>query len=192
MPKVQCIYCDKVYDPLRTRGLCTECGREHPPGTLTQAPGAFHAAVAAERMPGRRFTQEELQAQRQASNALFGVAFLYLVGNGVLLVFFVLAVQQQGQPIPQQAVQALVLFGAALLAVPLVFAGLGWWARYEPLAPAILGLILYTGVALVGCVVGWGWGCGSIVVKILIFIALVRAVQAALAARQARRAPAEL
>jgi hypothetical protein len=190
MPKVQCIYCDKVYDPARTRGVCTECGREHPPGTLAQTPGAFHVAVAAERMPRRRLTSEELQAQQQASNALFSVAFLYLLGYGVLLAMIVLAVQQQGQPMPPRAVRLLVLVGASLMAVPFVFALLGWWARYEPLAPTVLGLVLYTGVALFTCVLV-RTPCIDAVVEILIFIALIRALQAALAARQARQAPAE-
>src|SRR5690242_5472568 len=185
MPKVQCIYCDRVYDPARTRGSCDGCGREHPPGTLAQAPDAFHAAVAAERLPGRRFTQEELQAQRQASQALFTVAVLYLIGNGLVLALLLIqAQQQQPPPLPDEV---LVALGVELVAVPLVFFGLGWWARYEPLAPAVIGLVLYTAVALAGCVVGPGWGCVSVVVKILIFIALVRAVQAALGARQARQ-----
>ena len=185
MPKVQCIYCDRVYDPARTRGSCDGCGREHPPGTVVQAPDAFHAAVAAERLPGRRFTPEELQAQRQASGALFGVAVLYMIGNGLVLALLLLQAQQQAQPPPDEVLATL---GVALVVVPLAFFGLGWWARYEPLAPAVIGLVLYTAVALAGCVFGQGWDCVSIVVKVMIFIALVRAVQAALGARQARRA----
>jgi hypothetical protein len=187
MPKMQCIYCDKVYDPTRTRGTCDGCGREHPPGTLTQSPGAFHVAVAAERMPGRRLTVEELQAQRQASNALFGVAFLYLVCNGIIVVMLALWAPQQGP----QGVIVLQILSILLLAVPVVFALLGFWARYEPLAPAVLGLVCYTGVALFGCVRP-GFTCIDALVNVLIFIALFRAVQAALAARQARRAPVEL
>jgi hypothetical protein len=187
MPKVQCIYCDRVYDPARTRGACDECGREHPPGTLAQTPGAFHVAVAAERMPGRRLSTEELQAQRQASNALFSVAFLYLVGNGILVALLALQAPLQGP----QGVNVLEVLAVLLLAVPVLFALLGWWARYEPLAPAVFGLVLYTGIALVGCLFPWGRSCVSIVIKVLIFVALIRAVQAALGARQARRAPAE-
>jgi hypothetical protein len=184
VPRVQCIYCDRVYDPFRTRGRCDECGREHPPGTVAQAPDAFHVAVAAERVPGRRFTPEELQAQRGASRALFGVAVLYLIGNGLVLALLLLQAQQQGQPVPDEVLAAVIV---ALVAVPLLFAGLGWWARYEALAPAVIGLVLYAAVAVAGCVFGPGWDCVSIIVKILIFITLVRAVQAALAARQARR-----
>ena len=185
MPRVQCIYCDKVYDPFRTRGRCDECGREHPPGTVAQAPDAFHVAVAAERVPGRRFTPEELQAQRGASRALFGVAVLYLLGNGLVLALLLLQAQQQGQPLPDEVLATLV---AGLVAVPLVFAGLGWWARYEALAPAVIGLVLYAAVVAFECAVGPGWDCVSIIVKILIFVTLVRAAQAALAARQARQA----
>ena len=46
MPKIQCIYCDTVYDPERTRGFCTDCGREHPPGSLVRPPDVFKIPVA--------------------------------------------------------------------------------------------------------------------------------------------------
>jgi hypothetical protein len=182
MPKIQCIYCDTVYDPDRTRGFCTDCGREHPPGSLVRPPDVFKIPVATATGRVRPVTEEEERARRQASSALFSAAALNLLchGIGVALIFLAL---QQGQPGANVAVAVAV---GILLGFTLLFVLLGLWARYEPLAPSLLGLMLYTGVALLQCVISPGWACQEVVINGIIIIGLVQAVQAALQARRNR------
>jgi hypothetical protein len=182
MPKIQCIYCDTVYDPDRTRGFCTDCGREHPPGSLVRPPDVFKIPVATATGRVRPVTEEEERARRQASSALFTVAALNLLCNG-LLVALIFLVLQQGQPGPNVA-------GAVAVGIFLGFTGLfvllGLWARYEPLAPSVLGLLLYSGVALLQCVVSPGLACQELVINGIIIFGLIQAVQAALQARRNR------
>jgi hypothetical protein len=182
MPKIQCIYCDTVYDPGRTGGSCTDCGREHPPGSLVRPPDVFKVPVPTATGRVRPVTEEEERARRQASSALFTVAALNLLCNG-LLVALIFLVLQQGQPGPNVA-------GAIAVGIFLGFTGLfvllGLWARYEPLAPSVLGLMLYTGVALLQCVLSPGLACQELVINGIIIFGLIQAVQAALQARRNR------
>jgi hypothetical protein len=183
MPKIQCIYCDTVYDPGRTGGSCSDCGREHPPGSAVRPPDAFSVPVPTATGRVQPVTEEEERARRQASSALFTAAALNLLCQGVSVAFLALAIQQ-GQPLPNEAVVFAVVF---LLGFTGLFALLGWWARYEPLAPSLLGLVLYTVFVVLQCVIVPELACSGWWVKAIVLLGLIQAVQAAMQARRNRQ-----
>jgi hypothetical protein len=183
MPLIQCVYCDNVYDPLRTRGTCNACGREHPPGTRQITVALPAGTVAA---PGRRIDPNELKVRQQASTALFSAAVLQLVCGGSFLALFGLVGQGA-----QGADQMLMYMVMTVLAVSGVFILLGLWARYEPLTPSLLGLALYTGLCALELLAGGLFTrdlcCGVVVMNLAVYVGLVRAVIAAVGATQAPR-----
>jgi hypothetical protein len=185
MPLIQCVYCDNVYDPLRTRGACNACGREHPPGTRQIVVPLPAGTVAA---PGRRIDPHEVKVRQQAATALFSAAVLQLVCGGSVLALFGLVAQGA-----QGADQMLMWLVVGVLTLSGVFILLGLWARYEPLAPSLLGLALYTLLCGIELCAGGGAGgrpdlcCGVVVMNLAVYVGLVRAVIAALGASQTPR-----
>jgi hypothetical protein len=185
MPTIRCIFCDNVYDPSRTRGVCPGCGRDHPPGTLARPPDVFHGTVLTPAGRPVRLSDEEIQARQQASATLFTVAFLILLCRGLGLAWLVMFIQQQAQqgaPIPNEV---LVIAIAYLAALPVFFALLGWWARYQPLPPALIGLLVYAALMALECVAFPGFACENLIINVAVLAVLIRAVQVAMKARPA-------
>jgi hypothetical protein len=186
MPLIQCVYCDNVYDPLRTRGSCNSCGREHPPGTrqiVVPLPPGTPAG------PGRRIDANELKVRQQAATALFSAAVLQLICGGSVIGLFGLL----GQGADKDNL-TLTIMVTVVLAVSGVFILLGLWARFEPLTPSLLGLALYTVLCVLEiCTGAFGHGgqaefcCGVVVMNLAVYVGLVRAVIAAVGATQAPR-----
>jgi hypothetical protein len=190
MPTIRCIFCDNVYDSARTRGRCSDCGFEHPPGTVARAPDVFHTTVVTPSGRPVRLSDEEVQARQQASAALMTVAVVNLLCRGFGLAAVLLAMQQaqqapQGQPALQQVTDAQLAFLGVFLGISAVFFLLSWWARYQPLPPSLIGLMLYAVLFTLECVLSWG-GCFGFLIHMIIFSGLIRAVQVSMKA-QARR-----
>jgi hypothetical protein len=190
MATVRCRNCDAENDYIESAGHCHVCGKALPrPDAYGAAPppgprGGFYDPYAPAGPDVTRpdgVSPEMKQARQHAAGALFAVAVLQLVCGGIALA---LAPQVLGAPLTpeEMAVQIGLMVGVAV-----VFGCLGAWAMYSPLAPAVIGLVLYLLLLIADVVfmlnadpslVGRG-----LVIRIIIVAMLVRAVAAAAKAR---------
>jgi hypothetical protein len=86
---------------------------------------------------------------------------------------------------PRGEVAPEVLAGLVVewLGITVLFAGLGWWARYQPLPPVLIGLGVYVLLWLVATALDPSTAGQGIILKIAVVVGLVRAAQAAAKAR---------
>jgi hypothetical protein len=125
---------------------------------------------------GRHESRAARSALNTASGGLFAVAGLQLICGSIVLVA---APQLRGM-----ANEAILIIGVIVFGTAIVFAGLGVWARYQPLPPAIIGLVLYGLLAVADLFVsvqqgGEAQGYLGLVVKLIIIGVLVNGVSAA-------------
>jgi hypothetical protein len=80
----------------------------------------------------------------------------------------------------------LLLVGVAVL---LAFAGLGWWARRQPVTAAVVAVLAYVGLASVEMLLIPGLALLGIPVKVAILALLIQAIRVS---RRPRRLAAEL
>jgi hypothetical protein len=119
------------------------------------------------------------QARKEVSGVLFGIAALQLV-CGFISVLILPAMAAPQVPLPPEAI---IFSVCAVVGLGVIYVGLGIWARYHPLPPAVIGLVLYVGVTLLDFLVAPGVILSGIWIKIIILIALIRAVLKAATAR---------
>jgi hypothetical protein len=105
---------------------------------------------------------------------LFGIAALQLVFG--LVAVTLIPEQLAGGPVPPQAIP---IMAAIVVAIALAYAGLGWWASYQPLPAAVTGLVLYLVVLLLDFLSNPALVTRGIYIKIAIIAALIKAVQSA-------------
>lgn len=191
MPRIKCYHCGAENDA-EGPGSCAECGRRLPRAAsfgIQSEPGAPEPPPRRPLRPEDRREREdrdpyasgparaeareaEQAARKKASGVLFGVAILQAVcGTAmVLLAPNVLGVALEG---PELVIT--IILHAAIIAA---FAGLGWWALYQPLPAAIVGLVLYVLLIVSDIAVSPEMAMKGIVVKIIIIVGLVQAIQA--------------
>lgn len=168
MSTTSCPHCGAANSP--DGAFCESCGKALP--TLTTGgprvvPTAGYAASAA----GRAIQSEELKAQaKKAAGALLAVAILQAV-MGTLLV--TVAGRRK-----DMAGLDLTLVYFTVYGVGVVFFALYLWARKNPFPAAIAGLVVYVTVHLLDAVADPSALTRGILVKVIVIVILVRAIQA--------------
>jgi hypothetical protein len=197
MATVRCLNCNTDNDPIQTAGYCEECGKKLPSGSsyavdMDKPSGTFHRDDFRDpdkpsgtsyrdefRDPYARAPTEDspevAAAKKQASGILFAVAAIQLICGGIGIVVLPMIDKQAAAP------EVMVIGGALVVGMAAIFAGLGWWAMYMPLPASLIGLILYSLLALADFLVSQSMS--GIFIKIIIVIGLVRAVAASIKAR---------
>jgi hypothetical protein len=137
-----------------------------------------------ESLVNREVLAAEALARKKASGILFAIAGIQLVCGGLVLA---VAPQVLGLGAPEAV--AVAVFMVALTV--LVFAGLGWWARYQPLPAAVVGLVLYCGLLLLDIVVDPANLARGFILKAILIWMLIQAVQAGVRYNKLRRANEE-
>jgi predicted RND superfamily exporter protein len=119
---------------------------------------------------GRQLQGEQLRKKAgQAFGALLAVAILQVIGTFVMYSM----AKNAGTP---GNVANIVL--AVMLGVAALFAALAVWARSSPLPPAIVGLVVYVTLLVIDAVAAPETILNGIIIKIVIIMALAKAVQA--------------
>jgi hypothetical protein len=122
------------------------------------------------------------KARKECAGALFTMAGLYLLCG--------FAIGAAGEAIvamvPWMEPGKVAFHVAAYVFMSILFAGLGWWALYQPLPPTIIGLLIYTldTILFVLALLAMGQMNFGILVRVGIIMAFVRAVTAAANARK--------
>jgi len=163
MKSAVCPTCDATLNPLEIAdGYCDACGKQVP----AYAVRAAGRAVAFGSAPGARQVSAELdKARKQMSGILFAIAALQLV-CGVML----LAIGSRHHRVSGIAV-------VELAGIAIVFGSLGLWARYRPLPPAIIGLVLYILLSLLTFAANPALAAKGIGIRVLMVMMLIRAIR---------------
>ncbi len=167
MATVECVHCNAINDPVQTSGYCEECGKRLPGG----AP--FSSGPSRSVRINKAVSEEREKAINRASGVLFAVAIIQLLcGGGFMLMLPMLEKDKQlvAGAIPMLMAVTGGVFGVFLL--------LGLWARFQPLPPSIIGLIIYVPLTILDLITSGG-NIASILVKIFIIVGLVNAVTVA-------------
>jgi hypothetical protein len=156
----QCYYCEK---PLpRTRPAAPPAPAAETPRKPIRLPGVRYDEGDEEPSDRRRsgprrpaIPPDLTRARQQVSAALFAVGGVFLLCNAIgLAVGAAQAVKEQGDPADPAVLAIVLVIGGALILTPsAAFIGLGIWARYQPLPPAIIGLCLWIPLAILEVVV---------------------------------------
>src|SRR6185437_4837524 len=114
----------------------------------------------------------ERTPRQQASAWLFTAAIVNLVGCGGLIVLGSLLVPRDR--LKADFIPDLLMVSVAVL---LVFAALGWWARSQPLLAVLTAIAVYLGLALLDAVMLPGLALLGLPVKIVIVVLLIQALR---------------
>lgn len=120
-------------------------------------------------------------ARKQAANTLFAVAVLLLISG--LVTVFVFG-DDQGLSDEEKAAELVVFAGLSV-----TFAGLGFWALFMPIPPAIVGLVLFIGISIIQIAGSPQLAAGGIALRILVVVVLIKAIITAI--RASKLAPEE-
>ncbi|HEY7308997.1 MAG TPA: hypothetical protein VH643_06465 [Gemmataceae bacterium] len=180
MSRVRCLYCDTENDAVQSVGFCESCGKKLPPASLAHErhPPILHAT------PHAAAPDLERTPRQQASAWLFTAALVNLVGCGALVVVGSLLVPREH--LKAEFIPNLLMVSVVVL---LVFGGLGWWARWQPLPAAVAGVVVYLGLSVVDAFMVPALALLGIPVKIVILVLLIQAIRAS---RKPRRFAAEV
>ncbi|MGZ9124713.1 MAG: zinc-ribbon domain-containing protein [Candidatus Binatia bacterium] len=153
-----------------TSTFCESCGKALP-STASTGPRLVTDTVIPSTAAGRQLVSEELQRYaKKAKNALLAVAIIQCV-FGLIIYGVASANLPSGQSLPP--IVLITIFG-----IGAIFFGLYAWARHSPLPAAIVGLTLFVTMHLVdGLVDPTQFGRG-IIMKVIIVVMLVQAIQA--------------
>ena len=150
--------------------FCQECGKALPSATPS-APRVVSGEAMAGTAAGQTVQSDQLRKQAgAAATALFAVAILQALGG--ILFYYLLKENPQVSP---EALQSLLIGNLVLAGI---FAALGFWARVSPLPAAIVGLVLFVSVHLVSAIMDPATIVQGILVKVIVIVALIKAIQA--------------
>jgi len=180
MSRVRCLYCDTENDAVQSVGFCENCGKKLPPASLAHE----HHPPRLHETPGTAAPDLERTPRQQASAWLFTAALVNLVGCGALVVGGSLLVPREH--LKAEFIPDLLMVSVVVL---LVFGGLGWWARWQPLPAAVAGVVVYLGLSVVDALMVPALALLGIPVKIVILALLIQAIRAS---RKPRRFAAEV
>lgn len=179
MSRVRCLSCDAENDAVQSAGYCERCGKKLPPASLAHQrrdPALFERPTATA-MPVERTPPQP------ASGWLFTAALVNLLGCGGVIVLGPLLLPRES--IKADFIPDQLLVGVIVL---LVFAGLGWWARRQPMPAAVSAILAYLALAGVEALATSGLALVALPVKIVILALLIQAVRVS---RKPRRLVAE-
>lgn len=179
MDPIACPHCSTANDP--DSRFCESCGKALPDPRSAEPRVVNGSEIAASRT-GQAVQSEALDAQaRKAAGALLAVAILQAIFGAILL--FTARGAALGDP--DLEVDAFVI--GSVCAVAALFFGLYLWARRNPLPAAIVGLVVYATLHLLEAVADPSSIARGIIVKLIIVIVLVKAIQAGMQHRRLLR-----
>ncbi|MEX1363162.1 MAG: zinc ribbon domain-containing protein [Nannocystaceae bacterium] len=151
---------------------CPQCAQPNPLGSnFCEACGASMAEVAAaERLADEAEAEVMLERVRKARTALLIVAVFQVLGTVVMLAI--------------GNVDSMTAGAMGILAA--VFFGLAWWAKGNPFAAAVVGLVLFLSVHLADAVIDPSQIYKGIIVKVIVVVILVKSIRDGLAYRSFR------
>jgi hypothetical protein len=114
----------------------------------------------------------ERTPRRQASAWLFTAAVINLLGCGALIVLGPLLLWHK--QVGADFIPDLLLIGVAVL---LIFAGLAWWARRQPIPAVVTAGVVYLALSIVDVLLVPGLALLGIPVKIIVLALLIQAIR---------------
>jgi hypothetical protein len=161
--------------------FCAQCGKAlpeaHPTGPrITRGKGVATTAT------GRGLQSDQLEKKaKSAATALFVAAGLQVLGAVILA-----ALMSSESLVGSEGRGMLLPIVVACGVLAMLFAGLGIWARRDPLPAAIVGLVLFVSLMVLNLLTG----AGVSLVQIIIAVVLGKAVAAGVQHRRIRSAAA--
>jgi membrane-associated HD superfamily phosphohydrolase len=180
MSNIICPHCT-VENPPESQ-FCQSCGKAIATGAPV-TPQIVDKQDWATTETGKTLQSEELRRiSRKAVTALFAVSILQFLGG--ILIYFLFKGNRPYDMTQEEYERTLNLTLVVVLGLGVIFALLGFWARKAPLPSAIVGLVLFVSVHLLDALVDptalvRGW-----LVKIIVIVVLIKAIQAGLKHRQ--------
>jgi hypothetical protein len=168
MSRVRCLSCNTENDAVQSAGYCENCGRKLPPASLAHK---RREPILHER-PGVLASPTERPQEQQASAWLLTAAVVNLLGCGALIVLGPLLWYKQ---VKADFIPDLLLIGVVVL---LIFAGLAWWARRQPMTAIVMAGVVYLVLSVVDMLLLPGLALLGIPVKIVVFALLIQAIRA--------------
>ncbi|MDD4891279.1 MAG: zinc ribbon domain-containing protein [Phycisphaerae bacterium] len=158
--------------------FCASCGKALPTG-LSATPRVVGSEQFAATDAGVALQDQTLKKEsKKAVGALAAVAILQTIG--AIIIFALL----QNNPAASSQAGAIL---AVMLVLAAIFAALSFWARSSPLPAAIVGLVLFVTVHLIDAVASGGVTLAQgIIVKIIVIVVLIRAIQAGVKHKELR------
>lgn len=158
--------------------FCTTCGKALPSATPA-GPRVVSAKDVATTSAGKSLQTDLLKKEsRKAAGALLAVAILQAV-FGTFIVVLAASGERAIANIELSPAVFITVYGIAVL-----FFGLFLWARKNPLPAAIVGLVLFISVHLLDAVADPSAIVRGIIIKIIVIVVLIKAIQAGARHRQ--------
>ncbi|MCC6676198.1 MAG: zinc ribbon domain-containing protein [Phycisphaerales bacterium] len=174
---VQCPHCSAP-NPPESR-FCGACGKALP-SALPTRPVIIGEKDFATSESGRALQLDELHRRaRTARNILFFLAILQLLFAGALTAL--------GASDATGRSNGLLVLGAAVGVVGLLFLILGFWAGRNPLPASIVGLVLYATLVVGDALASPATIIQGAIIKVFIIIVLAKAVSAGVRHRQLKK-----
>lgn len=176
---ITCPHCGAANVP--EAAFCESCGKALPTGAAS-GPRVVSATAMPATGAGRSMLSDELtKTMKRAATALMWVAILQTLLGPVLLFVQKAKLEREN---PGMVYEVGPLAYAIVFGIAALFWGLFFWARRSPLPAAIVGLVLFITLHVVDAVsdpmsLARGW-----LVKILVVVALWKAIQAGLQYRR--------
>ena len=169
MATMDCPHCGAVNQP--DAQFCESCGM-----ALPDASAAGPRVVTGQDLPatetGQTLQAEEMKKQaKKAAGALLAVAIIQVIFGTVVL----MAPRLMEQAIDVEIDPTAYVF---VYGIGVVFFGLYLWARRAPFPAAIVGLVLFLSIHLLDAVADPRAIARGILVKVIIVVVLVKAIQA--------------
>lgn len=151
---------------------------------MTSGPRVVSADALPQTAVGHRMVSDELlKTQKKAAGALLVVGIIQFISAGLL--YAVIGNASKSAAIDPAQLKIVV---GIVSAVGLIYIGLFFWARKSPLPAAIVGLVLYITLQLADAVSDPASLGRGIILKIIVIVVLIQAIQAGLKHKQLLRA----
>lgn len=175
-PETACPHCGASVSP--ELAFCEQCGKALP--TASDRPRIVEGASFAATAVGQKLQADELRRKaKSSSGALLAVAIFATLGCG--LVYMVL---QDAFDDPEVGGAAKAMM-AAQVVLTVAYYGLYIWSRTNPLPAAIIGLVVYLSLMAVNAIIfGPQTLAEGIIVKVIIVVFLLKAIQAGVQHRE--------
>ena len=159
--------------------FCESCGKALPEAAPS-GPTVVNPYQAATTSAGQSVQSDEL---KKRSNSAFGA----LLAVGIMQVVFGVIMYMMLKDDPRVDPDAANILLATVIGVGVLFFGLAFWARVNPLPAAIVGLVLFVSLHLWEAVADPTSIARGIIFKVIIIVVLVKAIQAGVQHRDLRR-----
>jgi hypothetical protein len=166
----QCPHCSTTNPP--DARFCESCGESFPETDVSR-PRVVSGSDVASTETGRSLQADQLKQQsRKAAGALLAVAILQVIFG----TFMYLVARNEVANNPELTVDRAAI--GTVYGVGGLFFALYLWARKNPLPAAIVGLVIFVSLHLLDAVLDPTAIARGIIVKIIIIVVLIKAIQA--------------